>query len=95
MFLSQESKSGDLSSYANLGISLATAITNRTFCTALYNARTGTDICDAFDLYTNELKVLPGDFNTNLNKIEPPANTNEKKMADEMEEIDEDRRYCD
>lgn len=88
----QDLKGIPSSTYADLGISLATAITNRKFCAALYNARTGSDICDAFDLYTNELKVLPGDFNTNLNKIEPPANTKEKKMSDELEEIDEDRR---
>ena len=78
--------------YSDIGISLATAITNRRFVGALYAAEVGPEVIDALDAYTNELKVLPGDYNTDLNKIEPPANKEGKKIADEMEEIDEDRR---
>ena len=46
------------------------------------------------DVYTNGLKVLPSDFNTELNKIEPPSVKEKPKISniDEDEEIDEDRR---
>ena len=49
---------------------------------------------DALDVYTNELSILPGDFDTEHNKIDPPSNIANKKMGEETEEdIDEDRRY--
>ena len=82
--------SGDV---PDIGVSLATAISNRQVAAALYNAENSNELLDALDAYTNELKVLPGDFDTERNKIDPPRAVQQKKMVDdEMEEIDEDRR---
>ena len=75
-------------------MSLATAIANKKFARAIYNAEKGEEIVDALDVYTNELSILPGDFDTEHNKIDPPSNIANKKMGEETEEdIDEDRRY--
>ncbi len=43
-------------------------------------------------MYTNELKVLPGDFNTEMNKIDPPVQKDKPKLDDDIDDIDEDRR---
>ncbi|XP_059080880.1 sodium bicarbonate cotransporter 3-like isoform X1 [Tigriopus californicus] len=77
---------------ASLGVSLATAMTDKNFAAAIFNAPTSKDVLDAFDGYTHGLKILPRDFDTETNMIEPPANKSAAKITDEMEEIDEDRR---
>jgi len=43
------------------------------------------------DEYTGGLKILPADYNTDLNKIEPPSKRAKPKL-EEDEDIDEDRR---
>ena len=86
--------SEDGSDVGDVGVSLATAMASKKFAKAIYNAEKGEEIVDALDAYTNELSILPGDFDTDLNKIDPPSNKVNKKMGEETEEdIDEDRRY--
>ncbi len=77
--------------HANIGVALATAITDRTFAGALYCAKTKDEIKDALDAYTSGLKLLPRDYDADLNKIEPPTKSARVKL-EEDEEIDEDRR---
>ena len=82
----------DRPAYRDVGVALATAIANKRFAKAIYNAEKGEEIVDALDAYTNDLSILPGDFDSELNKIDPPSNR-AKKMGEETEEdIDEDRR---
>ena len=78
--------------YMDLGISLATALTDRGFAAAAYAAQSKSDILDALDVYTNGLRILPSDYNAELHKIEPPANVQELNIKDDLDEIDEDRR---
>jgi len=56
----------------------------------IYSAQDSEEILEALDDYTNGLKILPRQWDTE-HKIEPPK-TVKKKLIDELEEIDEDRR---
>ena len=92
--MSSAEDGSDRPAYRDVGVSLAAAIANKKFAKAIYNAEKGEEIVDALDVYTNQLSILPGDFDTELNKIDPPSNKANKKMGEETEEdIDEDRRY--
>ena len=46
----------DRPAYRDVGVALATAIANKKFARAIYNAERGEEIVDALDVYTNELR---------------------------------------
>ena len=56
----------------------------------MYKAPSKEDILGALDSYTHGIKCLPRDWDAD-HKIDPPPIPT-KKLGDELEEIDEDRR---
>ena len=56
----------------------------------MYTAQSKEDILGTLDSYTHGIKCLPRDWDAD-HKIEPPP-APPKKLGDELEEIDEDRR---
>ena len=56
----------------------------------MYKAHSKEDILKTLDSYTHGIKCLPRDWDAD-HKIDPPPPT--KKLGDELEEIDEDRRH--
>ena len=56
----------------------------------MYTAQTREDILSALDDYTSGIRVLPREWQGD-HKIDPPPKKT-KKLGDELEEIDEDRR---
>ena len=56
----------------------------------MYKAHSKEDILGTLDSYTHGIKCLPRDWDAD-HKIDPPPPT--KKLGDELEEIDEDRRH--
>jgi hypothetical protein len=78
--------------YADMGVALATAFTNKEFAVDVHAAETPDDVREALDEYMSGLKILPKDWNTDY-KLDPPTNVNKKIMDELEEEIDEDRRY--
>lgn len=77
--------------YADIGVALSTAFTDKDFIADMYSATSEQDVREALDEYMSGLKILPRNWNTE-HKIEPPAAVR-KKVTDEMEEeVDEDRR---
>ena len=108
------------SQFADIGISLATAFTDKEFVTEvifnvqgllifeidiicnkivnsyqnkkfkMYKAQSKECILDALDSYTHGIKCLPREWDAE-HKIDPPP-VPTKKLGDELEEIDEDRR---
>ena len=57
----------------------------------MYSANTREDILSALDDYTSGIRVLPREWQGD-HKIDPPPKKT-KKLGDELEEIDEDRRW--
>ena len=56
----------------------------------MYKAQSKDSILEALDSYTHGIKCLPRDWDAD-HKIDPPPIPS-KKLGDELEEIDEDRR---
>ena len=56
----------------------------------MYKAQSKECILDALDSYTHGIKCLPREWDAE-HKIDPPP-VPTKKLGDELEEIDEDRR---
>ena len=56
----------------------------------MYKAQSKECILDALDSYTQGIKCLPREWDAE-HKIDPPP-VPTKKLGDELEEIDEDRR---
>ena len=56
----------------------------------MYTAQSKEDVLGTLDSYTHGIKCLPRDWDAD-HKIEPPA-APVKRLGDELEEIDEDRR---
>ena len=79
------------SQYSDIGISLATAFTDKEFVSQMYSAQTKEEVLEALDDYTHGIRVLPREWQAD-HTIEPPQKS-KKKLLDEIEEIDEDRRY--
>ena len=57
----------------------------------MYMAISKEEILSTLDAYTQGIRVLPRDWDAD-HKIEPPSTSTKKKLGDELEEIDEDRR---
>uniref|UniRef100_A0A0K2VB20 Anion exchange protein n=1 Tax=Lepeophtheirus salmonis TaxID=72036 RepID=A0A0K2VB20_LEPSM len=75
----------------DMGVSLATALSDKSFAKEVYECETVNDLLNIFDGYTNDLKTLPREWDSTF-RIDPPPKTKTGKELDEIEEIDEDRR---
>ncbi len=82
---------GDRPGHADVGVSLGLALASKKFAKAVFHAESSSEMLDALDVYATDMKLLPGEFDTELNRIEPPSTSSAKNMMEE-EDIDEDRR---
>ena len=73
-----------------LASALPRRFTDKDFIGSMYAAQSKDDILNSLDTYVQGVRVLPRTWQAD-NVIEPPA-PKAKKIGDELEEIDEDRR---